>query len=407
VAQYGIAPYPVPNSLSLLLLAGLNLIVNPVVAGKVFLLGLVCLWAFAAYSFCCRWFSCSEYRAAAWTLIFGLGAFSSFFWYGFTSYQLGCAVLLWFLGQYDERSSPIMVCLVAIVLFYCHAMPFLCFILLLFTTVLLCGHKWSHLVALAPAAALSLAFVAGRYSQQFDAPVSSSAWSSVAEMIVYKAGTITMLGPFKNFLLPNGSSLLEDFPFVYWLGFVSNVLVTGALGAFLLYVFYRRCSKIAAHIQRRELVLREGLLVFSMLLATLCVFAPHNFFGMENPGVRIVLPMIFTAFPSFYAVRFNLVSWLATFVAIVSLSTTTTYLLNSRLAETAKIPPQEFEEVPPEARNSVLAYNDWLYRNTRYRYYNYRVHALAPRMEQAKKEDLSDLVFRTSLIVSYSRRVNP
>ncbi|MEM6543829.1 MAG: hypothetical protein AAF680_02925, partial [Pseudomonadota bacterium] len=47
VAQYGIAPYPVPNSLSLLLLAGLNLIVNPVVAGKVFLLGLVCLWAFA------------------------------------------------------------------------------------------------------------------------------------------------------------------------------------------------------------------------------------------------------------------------------------------------------------------------------------------------------------------------
>ena len=53
------------------------------------------------------------------------------------------------------------------------------------------------------------------------------------------------------------------------------------------------------------------------------------------------------------------------------------------------------EKPPPEVARSVLAFNEWLYRNTRYSYYNYRIFAFSHRYRQLEEEEYRGMSFRT------------
>ena len=322
-----------------------------------------------------------------WVFIVCLGGFSSFFWYGYSAYQLGCAIFLLFLARYKAETSALEVASFGVALFFSHAMTFLSFGLLVSVIVIFCRFPLKHLIAVIPAGLLSLAFVIGRHYQQFDAPLSGAKWSGLLEMVVYKAGTATMLGPFKNFLLPDGSSLLENQPILYWLGVSCNVAVVFLVGCALLYTFYASFGALRNAVLARYLDLRAGFLLYSMLLTVIWVIAPHDFFGMENPGVRIALPLLFTALPSFNFLREFMMRWLAFAIAVGSLTTSMGYFMTVHQAQLGGMQHQVNSQPPPEVRKSVLAYNNWLYRNTRYKYYNYRVHALAERMAKLKKDD--------------------
>lgn len=401
VIRYQLAPYPVPNSLAVFLLAALNLITTPVVAGKIFLMLMLLLWCSAALLFCRRWLSSGIGQANGWVLIVCLGGFSSFFWYGYSSYQLGIAIFILFLARYKATTSPLEVSLFGVALFFSHAMSFLSFGLLTLIVVFFCRFPFRHLIAMTPAVLLSLAFLVGRHHQQFDPPVSGAAWAGLLEMAVYKVGTVTMLGPFRNFLLPDGSSLLEGQPVLYWLGVACNVSVVFIIGLALLCAFYTGFCALRNAALNRNLDLRSGLLLYSMLLGVLWLVAPHGFFGMENPGVRIALPMLFTALPSFTFLSAPTMRWLSIGIAVVSLITSAAYFANVRKAEVENIGLQATSQPPPQTRGSVLAYNNWLYRNTRYKYYNYRIHALAERLKKAQEEPLQGLAFKTGPIIAY------
>jgi len=402
VMAYQLAPYPVPNSLVVSILAAANLLVSPVLAGKIFQIGVLILWCFASHRFCRRWLPW-EYQSGVWVTIVCLAGFSSFFFYGYSAYHLGCAIFLLFLTRYGEKTTYWEVSLFGVSLFFAHAMPFLAWGLLVAILVICSRFPWTHMLAMIPAGALSMAFLIGRHYQEFAAPVSNASWKDVTEMIVYKAGTITMLGPFKNFLLPDGSSLLENQPVLYWLGVSTNVTAISLLGCSLLFVFVKNWTTLRESGPSRTLDMRMSLLAYAMLLAGFCILAPHNFFGMENPGLRVVIPMLLAALPSFALLSPVAVRWFALFVAIVSISTTMSYSANIYVALADGIEHQVNSRPPAEARKSVLAYNDWLYRNTRYKYYNYRIYAMAHRMESAETGRLTGLVFLTGPIVKYAQ----
>ena len=402
VTGYQLATYPVPNSLVVLMLAAANLMVSPVLAGKIFQIGVLALWCFAAYRFCRRWLPL-EYQSGVWVIIICLAGFSSFFFYGYSGYHLGCAIFLLFLARYGANSAYWEVALFGVVLFFAHAIPFLAWGLLVAILVVCSRFPWKHILAAIPACSLSVAFLIGRHHQEFAAPVSNASWKGVMEMIVYKAGTITMLGPFKNFLLPDGSSLLENHPLLYWLGVSANVTVIFLLGCSLLFVFVKNWAILRNNGPSRRMDIRTSLLAYAMLMAGLCVLAPHNFFGMENPGVRIVIPMLLAALPSFALLPPSMVRWFALFVAAISITSNMAYARNVYLAQAGGIEHEINSRPPPEVRKSVLAYNDWLYRNTRYKYYNYRIYAMAHRMERAQRSRLTGLVVRTGPIVEYTQ----
>ena len=399
VSGYQLAPYPVPNSLATLILAVLNLVFSPLLAGKLFLLLLLAGWCAVGWAFCTRFFGEAADAAKAWLLLLCVAGFSSFFWYGFVAYQLGALLFLAFLARYRTSTSLIEIALMSVVIFFSHAMMFLQFGMLVLIAVLIAGFPARHLLALVPSALLSAWFLAGRLAAGADPGSAAAQWAGLFEAVVYKLGTATMLGPFKNFILPDGSALLESLPALYWTGVAANVLVTALLGLLVVVVLVRQFVHSGFLLRTGEL--RTALHYFCLMTAVLFVMAPHEFFGMENPGVRMLLPLLFACIALLPSTMLRLPAVGVLLVAVVTLGSVSTYSVSLMRADGPNVSFETYESPPEDVRASVLKYNEWLYRHTRYSYYNYRVFAFERRLHQLRSEDYTGLGFRTGLIVAY------
>jgi hypothetical protein len=396
VTAFKLHTYPVPNSLSLYVMALLHLVAPPFVTGKLYVTLYVAGWALVSRSFVRRFFADAGQQVLAWCFILSILCFSSFFYYGFTSYQLSLLLFLWFVTLFNRNMPLWQLALFGVGMFFSHAAILICWTLLLGVALILWRGPWQWLAATLPTGLLSLAYLIGRFGGGSGGIPPESAWANFTEAAVYKAGMVTMQGPFKNFILPAGDTLLEQAPIIYWLGVAANVGVIGIFGVVALWALWQTWTS-------RDSLARDSidlpLLGFVLLAVVIYIIGPHHFFGLVHPGGRMVLPTVIAilALLSSSSIRLGL-----PLVAVAVTVTLSSALLYNRSVATvgsiAASIPVEAGSRPSAATRSVMAHNDWLYQNTRYKYYNYRVFLFPTRNEMLKDGSFSGISFKTGPI---------
>ena len=408
VATFYIKPFPVPNSLATVLLASFGSVLPAIWAGKLFLISLLVAWYFVIRMFVDRQLP-TQWRFAASLVIYVLAALSTFFWYGYVSYQLGLLLFVWFLAVY-QKSTPIwVIALFGILVFFAHAAIFGVFGLLLGVHWLM-TRRHAIIVGLIPATVCGAWFVVGRYLSRLPAQAIDASWTSLTETLIYKSGYPAMLGPFKNFLLADGSSLYDTTPWLYWIGFGANFAVALLLGLLVVYVLFRyfartRTEGFSKHLSAKlvsaklaSAKLELTLAVTSTFLILAYIVAPYGFFGLINLGGRLLIPLVLLALLLGKENSRAIVQLLVLPSMLLGLLTSGSYLY---LMNQTRQP--EFATViaitkKPASGQSVFEYNQELYAATSYRYFNYRVFAFSHRFEQIEKQKFTHLAFKTGML---------
>lgn len=428
VAGYTLAPYPVPNSLAPALLAILCFLFEPILAGKIFLIVLLLGWLWTIRIFVKTYVP--EHTQGSVILLFvSVVVFASFFWYGFVSYQLGLLLLIVFISSYHEKWSLSSMIGIGILLFLSHAMIFLVWCLFL-GLLFLSGQgrfRQSVLLTFLYIAPLPIWFVLGRQLSGFVAPVADARLAGVMEFLLLKLASPAQHGGFRNMIQPDGSSLLEYHAWVYGLGTFSTLMVVIMLTIFVFMAFFQTYIKYMSDESgpgcnlmtfKGDGISPEGdfennksgksfvviLRKLGIVLMVLYCVAPFNFFGLIDPGSRLLLPLFVLALLVADETSFK---WLrrAALPALVGVSISI-FSYAALIYQAADDKNFAYQGPPPSGesppKHSVVAFNDWAYRNTRYRYFNFRVFAFADRFRQLQLVNLSGLGFRTGPITSYN-----
>lgn len=406
VAGFVVAPYPIPNSLAPALLALLCLMIEPITAGKVFLILLLGGWLWSIGRFTRR-FAPQDSGGAAMALLATLAALASFFWYGFVSYQLGLLLFFTFLALVNEQRSPFWIARFGVVLFLAHAMIFLAWGLFMGLWVLFetPPARRRLLLALAPSGLLALWFVLGRWLTGFSAPIADAGIEGIAELLLYKFGSPLLLGGFHNLLRPDGASLLEHQPWIYWLGAASNALVVLTLGIFVVRVLFNPAWNSSSPLAFTAPLTRSAQ-GFSLVVIGFYLVAPYNFFGLIHPGGRLLLPLIAVAMILANPDLFRWVRWASLPALLGAALSVGLYGMLMYQTSTGAQPfaGPELASAAEPPRHSVFAFNDWMYRNTRYKYLNCRTFDSANRFAQIEANVYQGLGGRTGPLTDYQPR---
>ncbi len=398
VSQFTMATYPVPNSLASALLTGLSFFFAPIWAGKVFLMFMLLGW-YGVISLFTRRFVDIGWRAEAVLVLYTLTALATFFWYGFVSYQLALLLLTWFFAIYREDTKAQVIAVFAVAIFFSHAIIFLLFGLFLGVRLLL-KWNWSVVAGLIPATLLSLWFLIGRHIANVEPQRIDATWNGLREALIYKAGYPAMLGPFKNFLLPDGTSVFENHAWIYWSGFITNFVVVGSLGLLVLLVMWKYLKKDIPDSGETTL-LRNARAISIGLIVLFYLFAPYHFFGVVNAGGRSLVPLLLMTFMLGGDAARPFVRALVWPITIAALITSASYFYLMMQTRQPEFSPLAKSAVSMSPSDSVLEFNERLYASTRYKYFNYRIFAFSRRFEQIESEQFQGLAFRHALLIEY------
>jgi hypothetical protein len=397
VSGFTVFPYPVPNSLATLLLAALSVFLPPIWAGKLFLVLLLMTWFAVISRLAARYFG-ADLRAPVILVLFSLTALSSFFWYGFVAYQLSLLLFTWFLSLEEEQITLPKIAFFSVAIFLAHAMTFLVFGALLCARMLV-RREFSIAMSLVPAGLLSAGFLIGRRLTGFTPSLADGPWTGPREVVLDKIGTPAMMGPFRNILQADGSSFFEGWAWIYWLGFFSNIAIVAALGVFAFQTLWK--SRWLLRSNRRDAHASDTATAFTIFFLMLAyIVAPYNFFGLIDPGGRLMLPTVLLLFVLGRDDVGRIVRLLFWPVATLTLVTCASYfftVVNLR-------PPGNSADPPPHAdhfsANSVFGVLRAQNPNTRFIFYNCRVFAFAERFDHIAAEDYRYLSFETGLITT-------
>lgn len=399
------AAYPVPNVLAILIMAVLGLLFPAITAAKIFLSLLLAGWYFALRVFV-EPFGNRIDSAALLFLLFSLAGLSNFFWTGFVSYQLALLLLTLFLIRFKPTMPGTEMALFAVLIFLSHAMIFLVFVMLVLLEMKNFSKRGRWVVALTPAAVLSFWFVLGRLLTDYTSPVAGATMAGWQETVIYKLGFPLMLGPFKNFLQPDMSSLVDQLPWVYWAGFCANVFVITGIGVLVLFVILKNGrSSIMGDADNAGLA-HQTLRIAAWTLLLFYLLAPYNFYGLINPSGRVAIPLLLvcllmlrgTADRVFLS---RVLRILTPLTLVFTFYTLFTYMiLMHKSGDPGYLAGRPVPKGKPPS-GSVLEYNTWLYSQARYNYFNYRIFAFSDRFEDIRLKRFSRLGFRTALLVDF------
>ena len=392
-SAFGLAPYPVPNSITTVSLAMLSGIFPPSIAGKLFLIGLLTGWLLVLRAFVGKYFEGVAKSELLFTL-FSVASLSSYFWLGLSSYQVALLLLVWFLSLSREKmSAPVVLCF-SVLVFFSHAMVFLVFGLFVSVHALIQRRPWL-IIALAPSGLLGLWFLAGRRIQS-GVQDFGDGWLSAMDWLVFKIGNPATLGAFKNLLRPDGQSFFEELPTIYWLAFTSNLLMTAALGLVTLFALSRYVKQKA--FEAGPMALNSAAFASLVLLLVAYICLPYSFFGLINPSGRLILPMLFLVFllgRSLPALPIRIAAFCCAFGAII---TSLSYLVLATDFYTNPIPlPTEVKAESGHASALDRSMNS--HSQTRYQFYNLQLLNHAQRLSEVEQRVFSDLSFTTGIII--------
>ncbi len=385
-------------------MALMGLVFSATTAAKIFLTVLLTGWYLVLLKFVRRLGDVPD-PAALFFLLFSLIGLSNFFWTGFVSYQLALLLLTLFITRFRTTMPAMEVATFAVLMFLSHAMIFLVFLLLVLLEILNNKKNGRWILALFPAGILSLWFVIGRSLGGFISPLADASMAGWKEALVYKLGYPLMLGPFKNLLQPDLSSLVDLLPWLYWAGFVANILVVSGMGIFILIVIWQQHQSATYRVIGTGLS-HHSLQITAWTLLLFYLFAPYNFFGLINPSGRITIPLLLislllasgTPLLSFLS---RMLRVLASVTLVFTFFTVCSYaVLMQRAGAPDYLAKGPVQKGKPSSY-SVLDYNTWIYSQARYEYFNYRTFGFSTRFSDIELERYSRLGFRTALLVDY------
>lgn len=252
-APFALAQYPVPNSMTQVGIAVLNNFMSPVMAGKAWL-ALYLLFATILWTWLSRvlhhGYDGSINLILTMTVTFGPG-----FWNGYANFQF--ALLLW--GTYLllmrlHRSGVLLHLLLSLLIFFSHASVFIAFAGFVTARVLFGRLDWRCFVAIVPAMVLFLWYLLATVSMDAIGQVNAL---GLSEWVQYKVYTVAKQGYFHNFILADGSSLLDSLNIVYLAGVALNLGVAVVIFVWLLQQGFRLliglipAERVVAHVKER------------------------------------------------------------------------------------------------------------------------------------------------------------
>lgn len=375
--QYVIADYPVPNSLSQVVMGGLNFLVTPVAAGRIWLL---CYFALAA----ALWWHLyrrhgDSLQQLLLTSVITLGPG---FWNGYINFQFA---LLWFAlylvldARRGSRSLALILPCSAL-LFFSHAAVYLVFLLYVVLQILVdpavVRRKMMLLAGLLPSVVLI-----GWYSVVLISSYGARQGSGMGltEWVQYKAYTLAKQGPFHNFILHNGESFLDKFDLFYKAGFVANFLFAALLGLWLLVIAWDLVRGKMQH------SLRQNIPVLPVVLTLLVCFAMYlvsgsNTFGVVNLGERFLIAALLIVLlcckcPPLLQRSLGAIASVFMLYAIVAI----TLLSGEKM--------QQYTVARSSDNVDLTSYVDDIYASSRHQYFNHRIFIYADRGLQLQKSE--------------------
>ncbi len=278
-----------------LLLGAFNLVMPPLTAGLVLVLGY--LAAFLALAVLIARDAAPGTRGQLILLLIGTFALSLGFWKGLINYQAGLLVFgtfVW-LWTIKGRRSLWLLLATSILVFMAHATVFAVFVLYVLLDDMLrdAGRRFSlprasTLAALAPSLLLLVGYALAN-ATQFD-PAPSGGPLVVEEtldrFIAYKLYTVMKLGPMRTFEPEKALSFLSGQPVLYWLGVGLNGAFASVLGLAMVVGLWRR--------GRRGRWRGGAVLPLALMLCVTPVVAltPPTIFHVNNLGERMMIPTV-------------------------------------------------------------------------------------------------------------------
>lgn len=386
--QYALVDHPVPNSLSQFAIGALSLVLPAVTAARLWLALYLCVAAWLLAVLWRRNADGTQVFLLLTVVVLGPG-----FWNGYINFQ--CALLLFATYLLCSRRQLGYTLVFSLLIFFSHAAVFAvmaayCVATALFDRTVTKPARIQLLLALIPSLSLlvwyTLALLA-TYQGSGSASMGFTEWAQ------YKFYTVAKQGPFHNFILPSGESLLESFDMIYWLGFAANFLFAIGLLLWLLWLIAMLAGRTQNPLRNKQ---GGSVLVLAVCIGfCLAVFAltGANTFGVVNLGERFLIVALMLSL-LYLRMAQALKVWLAG-TAIVVMA----YLLVATL-HISRQAPQQYSVERSSDTTELADYVDDIYASSRHQYFNHRLFIYADRgLELLKPEPaLLEIDLETSVI---------
>ena len=377
-AQYAVAHYPVPNSLSQVAMAALNFLVSPVNAGRLWLLAYFLLAGSVCYGVYRKNGDSLQVLLLTAVIIFGPG-----FWNGYINFQFALLLFALYLLLDSRRSTDSggLLLLFSLLLFFSHAAVYVVF---LFYTVLKTltdqltpvRRRLTLFCCLLPSVILLCWYstiLLTANSAQFDTGMGLSKW------VQYKAYTLAKQGPFHNFIQHTGESNLAGFDLFYKFGFAANFVFAALLGLWLLVLTWA-CVRGKLHQKLRHSVAVLPLVLVVGFSFVVYLLSGSNTFGVVNLGERFLIVAILIVL-----LTFNCPPLLQKSLAAIAGFFTLYVLIATAMLSIGQLQQYAVERSSDNA--SLTDYVDDIYANSRHQFFNHRLFIYTDRGLQLQRPE--------------------
>lgn len=391
-AKYVFVAYPVPNSLSQISIAIMSFIVSPILATKIWLGMYLALVAFVANKLWQRTADATQVLLIVVLIFLGPG-----FWNGYINNQFALVLFaLYFVGYtQDFTKTKFKTLLFSILIFSAHAVVFAVFFLMVVMPVLLSKEhslrqKFNSLLPMLPASLLMSWYTLVRL---FSYEAGSSTAMGLLNWIQYKVYTIAKQGPFHNFILDSGESLLSNLHWFYQFGFAVNFLFVVFIGLWFITLVFKKL-KSDSDIMRRGTNLNFAAVMISLGFCALIFFMAGSMsFGVVNLGERFLIVGLLIMLMSFTMNKY--LAWVKTgFAALFSAYFgIATFYLSDNETKIYQVARSDNSEQTQEFVKNIYA-------NSRHKYFNHRLFIYVDRGVALSNKDapLLDIAFDTSVV---------
>ena len=279
-----IKPWPVPNSISEVVLALLGFVFSPIGAAK----ALIVLYLLAA---CVVMALVSRDRDGRvdyvrFTLLICIGVVHAPFWTGEINYQVGLLLFMLYivLCRRGRNPGPFFVGLYSLLLFFCHGLCLGMFLVYEGWRSLRNGRILQLGLNLAPVILIAVWYKLADPRTELASLDTKPELHGITDVIGYFVYQVAKSGPYHNFVF-GGIGDYDRAPMLYWAGAVTNLAYAVCMGVlFLAWV----------HNSWQERSHRDELLT-ALTFILLAIVDPSRYLGIANTGERLMSPALMLA----------------------------------------------------------------------------------------------------------------
>jgi hypothetical protein len=279
-----IKPWPVPNSISDVLLALLGFVFNPTAAART----LIVLYLLSACAVVARASRDHEGRidGTKFLLLICIGVVHAPFWTGEINYQIGLLLFVLYvvLCRENRNPGPFSTAAYAVLIFFCHALCLGMFLVYESWRALRKGRVPQLCLALAPVILLAIWYKLADPRTELSALDTKPQLHGITDAVSYFVYQVAKSGPYHNFIF-GGMGDYERAPILYWAGAATNLAFAVCVG--VLFLTWVRIS------WRDPLCRNEVLTALTFLFLTIADVGA--FLGIANTGERLIAPALILA----------------------------------------------------------------------------------------------------------------